>query len=145
MAVLDKGKILQYETEIKEAVNVLSEITSQDMADCIRDSLKIKAMKYTLIILVEAICNLCRHILAKKVLIAVEEYMETIIRMQEKGFLSEEVVNQLVPLIKLRHQLIHGYWKTDDQRLFLETKNSLNIIDRFISEVNRFVDESGPI
>ena len=45
MAVLDKGKILQYETEIKEAVNVLSEITSQDMADCIRDSLKIKAMK----------------------------------------------------------------------------------------------------
>ena len=115
------------------------------MADCIRDSLKIKAMKYTLIIWVEAICNLCRHILAKKVLIAVEEYMETIIRMQEKGFLSEEVVNQLVPLIKLRHQLIHGYWKTDDQRLFLETKKSLNIIDRFISEVNRFVDESGPI
>jgi uncharacterized protein YutE (UPF0331/DUF86 family) len=83
--------------------------------------------------------------LAKKALIAVEEYAETIIRMQEKGFLSEEVVNQLVPLIKLRHQLIHGYWKTDDQRLFLETKKSLNIIDRFISEVNRFVDESGPI
>jgi len=145
MAALDKGKILQYETEIKEAMNALADITSRDMAECIQDSLKIKAMKYTLIILVEAICNLCRHILAKKVLIAVEEYAETIIRMQEKGFLSEEVVNQLVPLIKLRHQLIHGYWKTDDQRLFLETKNSLSIIDKFLSEVNRLVIESGPI
>ncbi len=72
MAALDMGKILQYEAEIKGAINVLTEITSQDLVDSVRDSLKIRALKYTLIVLVEAICNLCRHILAKKAFVAVK-------------------------------------------------------------------------
>jgi len=95
-------------------------------------------MKYTLIVLVEAICNLCRHILAKKAHIVVEEYMEAILKMQEKGFLSDSIVEKLVPLTKLRHQLIHGYWKTDDRRLFLETKNSLGVIEQFIKELDQY-------
>jgi len=90
--------------------------------------MKIRAMKYTLIVLVEAICNLCRIVLAKKSFAVVEEYMEAVQKMSEKGFLSEETANRLVPLTKLRHQLIHGYWKTDDKRLFLETKNNLRTI-----------------
>ena len=99
-------------------------------------------MKYSLILLAEAICNLGRHILAKKAHVAVEEYMETILKMQEKRFLSDEVTNELIPLMKLRHQLIHGYWKTDDRRLFLETANSLTTVDKFLSEVRQLSPET---
>jgi len=112
---------------------------SVDINDFTRDSIKIRAMKYTLIVLVEAICNLCRHILAKKAHVVVEEYMEAILKMQKRGFLSDEIVGKLVPLTKLRHQLIHGYWKTDDRRLFVETKNSLAAIDQFIEELGQFL------
>ncbi|NWF93011.1 MAG: DUF86 domain-containing protein [Syntrophaceae bacterium] len=135
MSNLDKEKILKYEAEIREAESILTEITSVDSDKFIRDSMMIRAMKYTLIVLIEAICNICRHVLAKKSHIVVEEYMEAIIRMREKGFLSEETANRLIPLTKLRHQLIHGYWKTDDRRLYRETKESLKIIDKFISEI----------
>lgn len=138
MGTLDKERITQYEAEIKEAQNILAEIILADINDFIRDSIKIRAMKYTLIVLVEAICNLCRHILAKKAHIVVEEYMEAILKMQEKGFLSDSIVEKLVPLTKLRHQLIHGYWKTDDRRLFLETKNSLGVIEQFIKELDQY-------
>jgi uncharacterized protein YutE (UPF0331/DUF86 family) len=138
LGTLDKDKILQYEAEIREAQNVLAEITSEDVNGCIRDPVKIRAMKYTLIVLVEAICNICRHILAKKAHTVVEEYVEAILKMHEKGFLSKEVTERLVPLTKLRHQLIHGYWKTDDRRLFTETKENLKTIDEFISEMNKF-------
>lgn len=139
MGTLDKERMMQYEAEIKEAQNFLAEIISGDINDFTHDSIKIRAMKYTLIVLVEAICNLCRHILAKKAHVVVEEYMEAILKMQEKGFLSDEIVGKLVPLTKLRHQLIHGYWKTDDRRLFVETKNSLAAIDQFIKELNQFL------
>lgn len=142
MGTLDKERITQYEAEIKEAQNILAEIILADINDFIRDSIKIRAMKYTLIVLVEAICNLCRHILAKKAHIVVEEYMEAILKMQEKGFLSDSIVEKLVPLTKLRHQLIHGYWKTDDRRLFLETKNSLSVIEQFIKELDQFLPHS---
>jgi uncharacterized protein YutE (UPF0331/DUF86 family) len=72
----------------------------------------------------------------------VEEYMEALLKMQEKGFLSEEITSLLTPLIKLRHQLIHGYWKTDDRRLFLETKSNLKTIDRFVSEINQALSDT---
>jgi len=142
MGSVDKEKVWQYEAEIKEAQNVMAEITAGDIEDFIRDSMKIRAIKYTLIVLVEAICNLCRHILTKKAHIVVEEYMEALLKMQEKGFLSEEITSLLTPLIKLRHQLIHGYWKTDDRRLFLETKSNLKTIDRFVSEITQTLSDT---
>ena len=134
---MDKDRILRYEAEIKEAQNVLAEITSDSVDEFVRDSMKIKAMKYTLIVLVESICNLCRHMLAKKAHVVVEEYMEAIQQMQEKGFHSGEITNKLIPLTKLRHQLIHGYWKTDDRRLFVETRDNLRAIDEFITELHK--------
>jgi uncharacterized protein YutE (UPF0331/DUF86 family) len=62
--------------------------------------------------------------------------------MQEKGFLSKEISDKLVPLTKLRHQLIHGYWKTDDRRLYIETKDNLNTIDAFLSEIEQFLSNT---
>lgn len=140
MAPLDKDKIMQYEAEIKEAQTFLGEMTLEDVDKFVLNPMKIKAMRYTLITLVEAICNLCRHILAKKTHTVVEEYMETILKMKEKGFLSEEIADRLIPLTKLRHQLIHGYWKTDDRRLFTETRESLKTIDQFLSEIDQVSD-----
>ena len=139
---LDKDKIARYEAEIKEAQNVLMEITSGDVEVCVRDPMKVKALKYTLIVLVETICNICRHILAKKASVVVEEYMESILKMEEKGFLSEATANRLIPLTKLRHQLIHGYWKTDDKRLIIETKDNIGTIDDFLSQVHRLLSLS---
>ncbi len=57
---------MQYKAEIKEAQNILAEMISINVNDFVRDPIKVRAMKYTLIVLVEGICNLCRHILAKK-------------------------------------------------------------------------------
>jgi uncharacterized protein YutE (UPF0331/DUF86 family) len=142
MAALDKDKILRYKAEVKEARKALEEITNGSADDYVRDSMKVRALKYTLIILVEGICNLCRHFLAKKAYLVVEEYMETILKMQEKGFLSKEISDKLVPLTKLRHQLIHGYWKTDDRRLYIETKDNLNTIDAFLSEIEQFLSNT---
>ena len=142
MGNLDKDKVLHYRAEIKEAQNTLAEITSVGIDQFICDPMKIKAMKYTMIVLVEAMSNLCRHILAKKTHTVVEEYMEAILKMHEKGILSEEIMKQLVPLTKLRHQLIHGYWKTDDRRLFLETRDNLKTIDRFLSEIRQLVPDT---
>lgn len=142
MGMIDKEKVKQYEAEIKEALNVLTQITSSDVEDFIRDDMKIRAMKYTIIVLAEAICNLNRHILAKKAWLVVEEYIEAILKMQEKGFLSQEMANSLIPLIKLRHQLIHGYWKTDDRRLFAETKNNLNTVNLFIKAIEKIISDS---
>lgn len=144
MADLDKDRVSRYQAEIKEARNYLSALTSKDVEETVRDETKVKSLKYTLIVLAEAISNLCRHILAKKAFVAVEEYVESIVKMEEKGFLSKEIGNDLIPLMKLRNQLIHGYWKTDNKRLILETRQSLDTVDRFLSEIQQIVPDHAP-
>lgn len=141
MAALDKEKIAPFAAEIKEARELLADITSGELNHFLSDPIKIRAMKYTLIVMVEAICNLCRHVLAKRTNTVVEEHLEAILKMQEKGLLSVELVNQLVPLTKLRHQLIHGYWKIDDGRLFAETKASLKVIDQFLDFIQGLISK----
>jgi hypothetical protein len=48
VANLDKDKILLYKAEIKEAQNVLLEITSHDVNEFVQNSMMIGAMKYNL-------------------------------------------------------------------------------------------------
>lgn len=57
MAALDREKVARFEAEIKESRAILAEITSEEVNDFLRDPMKIRAMKYTLIVLVEMICN----------------------------------------------------------------------------------------
>jgi len=139
---IDKKRVIQYLAEIRESLSMLKDITSTPVDDFVKDAIKIRAMKYTLIVLVETICNLFRHILAKKWHISVEEYMEAVIKMRDMGMVSERVYDKLIPLVKLRHQLIHGYWKTDDRRLFEETRQSLWIIEELIREMKKLVNSS---
>lgn len=140
MPCIDKDRSEQYLTEIKESMSVLKALTSAGSADdFMEDQMKIRAMKYTIVVMVEAMCNLFRHILAKRWQTVVEEYMDAVIKIREKGGLSRETSERLIPLTKLRHQLIHGYWKTDDRRLFEETKNNLDAIENLLSEIKLFL------
>jgi uncharacterized protein YutE (UPF0331/DUF86 family) len=140
MPDIDKERAEQYLVEIKESLTVLKGITTgSSVEDFVNDPMKVRAMKYTIVVMVEAICNFFRHILAKRFREVVEEYIETVIKMREKGILSKEISEKLIPLTKLRHQLIHGYWKTDDRRLFEETKDNLGVIENLVTEMNVFL------
>jgi uncharacterized protein YutE (UPF0331/DUF86 family) len=140
MPDIDRKRVEQYLVEIIESLTVLKNLTDgSNVGDFAGDQVKVRAMKYTLVVMVEAICNLFRHILAKRYHEVVEEYMETVIKIREKGVLSTSILEKLIPLTKLRHQLIHGYWKTDDRRLFEETRDSLAVIEALITEMNIFL------
>lgn len=140
MPDIDRERADHYLVEIKESLAVLKDITTgSGVEGFVEDTMKVRAMKYTIVVMVEAICNLFRHILAKRFHEVVEEYMEAVIKMREKGILSKEISEKLIPLTKLRHQLIHGYWKTDDRRLFEETRDNLDVIETLVTEMKVFL------
>lgn len=143
MPDVDRYRVEQYLVEIRESLAVLKSITDgNSIEDFAGDQVKVRAMKYTLVVIVEAICNLFRHILAKRFHEVVEEYMETVIKVRDKGVLSKTIAEKLIPLTKLRHQLIHGYWKTDNNRLFEETKDNLSAIETLMTEMNVFLEST---
>jgi len=94
------------------ALNVLI-----DQNDLHPDSLPLKAAKYILIELAEAMANTIQHVLAKEYGVAVSGYLDTVAKGLEHGLLTEELHARLKPFFAFRNSLIHRYWNVDDAKL----------------------------
>jgi uncharacterized protein YutE (UPF0331/DUF86 family) len=91
MPDIDRDRADHYLVEIKESLAVLKDITTGSGVEAfVEDTMMVRAMKYTIVVMVEAICNLFRHILAKRFHEVVEEYMESVIKMREKDILRSQ-------------------------------------------------------
>jgi uncharacterized protein YutE (UPF0331/DUF86 family) len=107
------------------------------------DSTELKAAKYLLIELAEAMSNCLQHILAKQKGIAVSGYIDTIAKGYKEGILSERLFKRLKPFFDFRNSLIHRYWTVDDEKLIENIKAGLNDFDQFVDETETYIKGSG--
>ena len=73
------------------------------------ESIELKAAKYILIELAEAMSNTLQHILAKQKGIAVSGYIDTIVKGRKEGIISEGLFEKLKPFFDFRNSLVHRY------------------------------------
>ena len=98
------------------------------------------ALKYLLIEGVEAIADLCQHVLAKTKGIACEGYVDCILKAGREGIVTAELAGKLRRLADLRNHLVHRYWIIDDEQLFRITyENRGDLID-FSDQVDAFLE-----
>jgi uncharacterized protein YutE (UPF0331/DUF86 family) len=107
------------------------------------DSIELKAAKYLLIELAEAMSNCLQHLLAKQKGIAVSGYIDTIAKGYKEGILSEGLFKRLKPFFDFRNSLIHRYWTVDDEKLIENIKAGLNDFEQFVSETETYIAGSG--
>jgi uncharacterized protein YutE (UPF0331/DUF86 family) len=103
------------------------------------DSIELKAAKYLLIELAEAMSNCLQHLLAKQKGIAVIGYIDTIAKGYKEGILSEGLFQKLKPFFDFRNSLIHRYWTVDDEKLIENIKAGLNDFDQFVDETETYL------
>ena len=133
--------------DIKRIRQYLAEITrnSQELAKIVErgaltpDSIELKAAKYLLIELAEAMSNCLQHILAKQKGIAVSGYIDTIAKSHKEGLLSEKLFRELKPFFDFRNSLIHRYWSIDDEKLIENIKAGLNDFGYFVDELEAYL------
>ena len=135
----DPVRIKSYLAEIRK--NSLDLSTLIDQNDLTPDSLALKAAKYMLIELTEAMSNTIQHILAKEKGVAVSGYIDAVVKGHEHGILSENLLQKLKPFFDFRNSLIHRYWSIDDNRLIDNIKKGRNDFDRFIEEVESYISK----
>jgi uncharacterized protein YutE (UPF0331/DUF86 family) len=122
---------------------LLTEITrnSRELKELIDEnsltpgSVPLKAAKYLLIELAEAMSNTIQHILAKEKGIAVSGYIDTIVKDHEHRIVSKELFEKLKPFFDFRNSLIHRYWDVDDALLIRNISDGQNDFDRFVEEI----------
>jgi uncharacterized protein YutE (UPF0331/DUF86 family) len=134
---VDPARIRQYLIEITRNSRELQKIVGGGrMAP---DSTELRAAKYLLIELAEAMSNCLQHLLARQKGIAVSGYIDTIAKSRKEGILSEDLFSRLKPFFDFRNSLIHRYWTIDDGKLIENIKAGQNDFDRFADEIEAYL------
>jgi uncharacterized protein YutE (UPF0331/DUF86 family) len=133
----DRARIKSYLAEIKRNSLALNQLIDQN--ELTPDSVALKAAKYILIELAEAMSNTIQHILAKEKGIAVSGYIDAVAKAYEQGVISQDLFQRLKPFFDFRNSLIHRYWIIDDERLIGNIKTGRNDFEIFVEEIEAYM------
>ena len=135
----DPIRIKSYFAEIRKNSSELNQLIDQN--ELRAESLPLKAAKYLLIELAEAMSNTIQHILAKEKGVAVSGYIDSVVKAHQHGLISADMFQRLKPFFDFRNSLIHRYWSIDDDRLIENIKNGRDDFDRFVEEIEAYLSD----
>ena len=138
---VDLPRLRQYLLEITKNAEELQELTEQNQLG--PDTLALKAAKYILVELAEAMANTLQHILAKNKGIAVAGYLDTLVKGHQYGIISDELFQKLRPFFDFRNSLIHRYWTIDDELLIRNIQLGHGDFLQFVDEVEAYLSTPG--
>ncbi len=138
-----------FERYIREALDALREaesiVNGLDLDRFIRDRRARFALRYSVILMVEALADLAVAILEKDFNAAPQSYREAFTLLAEKGVVAAELASRMERLAALRNMIVHRYWTVDDARVYREAKEGgLEAVRAFIEEVRRYGETKDP-
>jgi uncharacterized protein YutE (UPF0331/DUF86 family) len=137
--VLDRNRIAKDIADIAMARGELERLIAVDQATFFSDSRNVFSVRYLLIQAVEAMTDLCQHMLARTRGIPCDGYIDCIVKTGEHGIISVALAERLRRLAALRNILVHRYWNIDDARVYVETKVNLSDLTTFIDAIEALV------
>ncbi len=130
---IDPVRIQNYLSEIRRNSLALQELIAKN--ELVPDSIPLKAAKYILIELAEAMSNIIQHLLAKERGIPVSGYIDTIVKAHDNRIISDDLFQRLKPFFDFRNSLIRRYWTVDDRRLIANIQAGRGDFDRFVYQL----------
>jgi len=136
---LDKQRVNSYLYDIQRGTDELVEILQErtDKALLI-DTIVMKAIKYTLIEIAEAMANTLQHILAKGFGKPVSGYIDTVVKAKEHRIITDRLSSSIMPFFKFRNALIHRYWIMDDKTILRNLRSKYKDFFKFVGEIKRY-------
>jgi uncharacterized protein YutE (UPF0331/DUF86 family) len=139
LQVLDRNRIAKDIADMAMARREIERLVAVDQATFFSDSRNVFSVRYLLIQAVEAMTDLCQHMLARTRGLPCDGYIDCIVKAGEHGIISVALAERLRRLAALRNILVHRYWNIDDARVYVETKTNVSDLTTFIDEIEALV------
>ncbi|HSB04290.1 MAG TPA: DUF86 domain-containing protein [Thermodesulfobacteriota bacterium] len=97
------------------------------------------ALRYLLIEAVEAMANICNHLLTRVTGQVPKGYPDCFERLSEASIITKELSEKLKRVASLRNLLIHKYWEIDDHKVFRSAKENVGDFEEFLRQVNKLL------
>ncbi len=101
----------------------------------------LKSLKYSTIVVAEAIAGTLQHILAKKYNVVIDGYMAVFSKSKDNKVISTKLLTRLQPFFRFRNMLVHQYWRVDNDVFEKNLRNGLNDFRLFVAEIKKIIKE----
>jgi len=105
----------------------------------LKDRKNIYTLRYLLIEAVEAMANICNHILTRLKGQVPKGYPDCFEKLSDAGIITKELGNKLRKVASLRNIIIHKYWEIDDRKVFNSAKVNINDFEEFLKQINEIL------
>ncbi|MFC2166140.1 DUF86 domain-containing protein [Acidobacteriota bacterium] len=138
-ASIDKDRFLKAKMDLVRVSDQIDQLFGTGIKDYLSDERNVLSLKYLLIESVEAIADICQHLLAKAKGIVCEGYVDCIVKAGEAGIINVSLAQKLRKLADLRNILIHRYWVVDDKKIYTQTVENKKYLREFVEQTDSFV------
>ena len=137
---IDIERIKIYLDQIITETAVIANIITVADEEILCSARDLRSIKYSLIIISEAIANTLHHFLAKKFQVAVSGYREVLTKSAERNLITQKLSNSLFPFVSFRNMLVHQYWEVDDKTMLTNLRDGLDDFKLFVKEIKNLID-----
>jgi uncharacterized protein YutE (UPF0331/DUF86 family) len=132
-------KLKTLEKDLSDTISEIRTIIAIEEEVFLGNSKEIYALRYLLIEAVEAMANMCNHLLARTIGQVPKGYPDCFEKLSAAQIITEELSGKLTKVASLRNILIHKYWEIDNRRVFRSTKENIGDFELFLQQVNEFI------
>jgi uncharacterized protein YutE (UPF0331/DUF86 family) len=135
--VVDRPKLDQMLSNLKQYVGVLRELAAVAEGDFMASADKIGNAKYHFVIAIECCIDIGNHMIASENYRMPRDNADTFAVLGEAGVLDAAFAEHLGGMARFRNRLVHLYWNVEDRRVFSYLQESLNDLDEFAQAIAR--------
>jgi uncharacterized protein YutE (UPF0331/DUF86 family) len=137
--MFDKNKILSKLNFIKQSKTKLDELKSLKKEEFLADFTYFDSAKYNLVVAIEAIIDICNHIISRKNFEIPATSADSIKILVKHKILPREYQDIFIAMVKFRNRVVHLYHEVDDEEIYKIIQENLNDIDVFIALIIKLI------
>ena len=141
---LDNERLAKYLDEIAaETIDIEKAIGTNGKKNniLVQDPHILKSLKYSTIVIAEAIASTLQHILAKKYNVVIDGYTAVFSKSKDNNVISSKLLTRLQPFIRFRNMLVHQYWRVDNKVFESNLRDGLHDFRIFVNEIRKIIEE----
>lgn len=135
-------RIIKLISELLVALQNLQELAQLSIEDFLSDRHKIGSAKYNLVVAIEALIDICNHIISKNRYRSPEDYADTFRVMYEVRAFDANLTKKLEKMARFRNRLIHIYWEINNQEIYRIMNENLGDFEQFLDAIKKFIGYS---
>lgn len=128
--------------EIRKALAVIAGFGELTLEEFLGDVTIVSAVKYQLIVAIEAAISICNHLASRLAQRIPSSYTDCFLSLKEQGMVTPELSERLGKMARFRNLLIHLYWEVDDALVFRIMREDLKDLEAYLLEIQNWVGEN---